>query len=219
MTKKPTNKQAKIRQKMRAPKPSDIATDSSAGGDYYPVSCRCNFLKFWMITNKTSIVHLSFSSSIHRQALKEIRRLRPEAKLSNSSASIIYAQAMVLRIFGTEQERPTPDFHHNPFLRNGTQFQQRIWRIISAIKPGETITYGELATTAGSPGGARAAGRACNKNPLALLIPCHRVIAANGPGGFAGDPAMKMQLLATEKRSEDAQSVQLSDIKCSATNF
>ena len=90
--------------------------------------------------------------------------------------------------------------------------------MISVIKPGETTTYGELATAAGSPGGARAVGQACNKNPLALLIPCHRVVAANGPGGFAGDLEMKLKLLEIEKKSEDAQSIQLSDIKCSAAS-
>lgn len=205
---------------MRSPKTPHIASDIPAGGGYYPVLCRCNFLKFWMITSESTLIHLSFSRRIHLQALGEISRLLPQVTLSNSNDKIIHAQAMVLRILDADQEKPIPDFRNNPFLQHGTQFQQKIWRMISAIRPGETTTYGGLATAAGSPGGARAVGQACNKNPLALLIPCHRVVAANGLGGFAGDPAIKLKLLEREKKSGDAQQrIQLRDIKCSPALF
>ncbi|MCK4837946.1 MAG: MGMT family protein [Desulfobulbaceae bacterium] len=121
-------------------------------------------------------------------------------------------------MLGYEPQKPTPDFNHNPFLKNGTEFQQKIWRLISLIKPGETTTYGKLAIAAGSPGGGRAVGQACNQNPLALIIPCHRVVAKNGPGGFAADLAIKLQLLQMEKNFGDTQGVQLNDIKYFISN-
>lgn len=70
-----------------------------------------------------------------------------------------------------------------PLARNGTDFQRRVWRQISAIGPGRTRSYGELARELGS--AARAVGQACGANPLPLVVPCHRVLAAAGIGGFA----------------------------------
>ena len=86
----------------------------------------------------------------------------------------------------------------SPFIGAGTRFQQRVWRHISAIPYGSCITYQRLAESAGSHKGARAAGMACGANPLALIIPCHRVLAQNGLGGFAGGLAIKESLLALE---------------------
>ena len=65
----------------------------------------------------------------------------------------------------------------------GTPFQRRVWRKIAAIRPGRTRSYGELARElASSP---RAVGQACGANPVPLVVPCHRVLAAAGIGGFA----------------------------------
>jgi methylated-DNA-[protein]-cysteine S-methyltransferase len=66
----------------------------------------------------------------------------------------------------------------------GTDFQKRVWRELQAIPAGKAMTYGELAQKIGS--GARAVGNACRANPCPLIVPCHRVVAANGLGGFAG---------------------------------
>ncbi len=71
-----------------------------------------------------------------------------------------------------------------PLAPAGTHFQRRVWDAIAAIAPGETRSYGELAAQIGS--GPRAVGNACGANPYPLVVPCHRVIAANqGLGGFA----------------------------------
>lgn len=70
-----------------------------------------------------------------------------------------------------------------PLAPRGTPFQQRVWRAISAIPAGETRTYGWLAQTLGSV--PRAVGQACGANPFPLLVPCHRVTAAAGIGGFS----------------------------------
>lgn len=82
----------------------------------------------------------------------------------------------------------------------GTDFQQNVWAALTTIPIGETRTYGELARALGIPGGARAVGRANATNPIALIIPCHRVIGANGSlTGYAGGLDIKRQLLAFEQ--------------------
>ncbi|RLA20160.1 MAG: cysteine methyltransferase [Gammaproteobacteria bacterium] len=72
-----------------------------------------------------------------------------------------------------------------PLIEMGTVFQRKIWRALLEIKPGQPKTYGEVAREIGS--GARAVGNACRANPYPVIVPCHRIIAANGLGGFAGE--------------------------------
>lgn len=86
-----------------------------------------------------------------------------------------------------------------PLAPRGTAFQQRVWREISKVPRGKTITYAELATRAGAPGSARAAGAATGRNPVSIAIPCHRVVAAGGNlTGYSGGLARKAKLLALE---------------------
>lgn len=86
-----------------------------------------------------------------------------------------------------------------PVAPRGTPFQQRVWREIARVPFGETITYAELAARAGSPGSARAAGAATGRNPLAIVVPCHRIVGANGALiGYAGGLARKERLLDLE---------------------
>jgi methylated-DNA-[protein]-cysteine S-methyltransferase len=83
----------------------------------------------------------------------------------------------------------------------GTEFQQRVWRELVRIPMGETITYTELALRAGREGAARAAGRANATNPIALIVPCHRVVGVDGSlTGFAYGTEMKGRLLEFEKQ-------------------
>lgn len=82
----------------------------------------------------------------------------------------------------------------------GTDFQKSVWRAISNIPPGQTQTYGELAEAIQRPRAVRAVGTACGKNPISLLIPCHRVVASNGGlGGFSSGLAWKKLLLQIER--------------------
>ncbi|WP_432721914.1 methylated-DNA--[protein]-cysteine S-methyltransferase [Jeongeupia wiesaeckerbachi] len=69
-----------------------------------------------------------------------------------------------------------------PYRPEGTEHQRRVWQAIAAIPPGQVLRYGEIAATLSS--SARAVGGACGANPLPILIPCHRVVAGNGLGGF-----------------------------------
>lgn len=81
----------------------------------------------------------------------------------------------------------------------GTDFQRRVWQALRDIPYGETKTYGEIAKIVGSPKGARAVGMACNKNPLLIITPCHRVIGSTGSlTGFACGIDIKKLLLDIE---------------------
>ena len=66
----------------------------------------------------------------------------------------------------------------------GTPFQKKVWSELRTIPPGKVVTYGQLAKKLGT--SARAVGNACRKNPIPLVIPCHRVVSSNGIGGYAG---------------------------------
>ena len=81
----------------------------------------------------------------------------------------------------------------------GTPFQRAVWREIAKVGCGETMTYAELARRAGYPGSARAAGSATGRNPLGVIVPCHRIVGSDGSlTGYAGGLSRKKALLALE---------------------
>jgi methylated-DNA-[protein]-cysteine S-methyltransferase len=83
---------------------------------------------------------------------------------------------------------------------DGTPFQMRVWKALRTIPAGETLSYRELASRAGSPEAVRAVGNANGKNPVGLVIPCHRVIHADGTiGGYGGGVPRKAWLLEHER--------------------
>jgi methylated-DNA-[protein]-cysteine S-methyltransferase len=84
-------------------------------------------------------------------------------------------------------------------ISEGTPFQQAVWKALREIPRGKTISYAEMALRVGKPGAARAVGSALGRNPIPILFPCHRVIAAGGGiGGFGGGLEMKRLLLKQE---------------------
>jgi methylated-DNA-[protein]-cysteine S-methyltransferase len=86
-----------------------------------------------------------------------------------------------------------------PLRLEGTPFQKDVWAAIANIPYGQTRTYADVAASAGHPGASRAVGQACNANPLAVFVPCHRVVGAHGRlGGYAFGPARKEFLLELE---------------------
>ena len=88
-----------------------------------------------------------------------------------------------------------------PYEFSGTDFQKSVWNELEKIPFGKTKTYGEIAFAIGKPKAARAVGMACNKNPLAIIVPCHRVIGKNGKlTGFACGTDVKKWLLDHEAR-------------------
>lgn len=87
-----------------------------------------------------------------------------------------------------------------PLAPRGTPFQQEVWRALCAIPYGQTRSYGQLAAALGRPSASRAVGGACRRNPIWLMIPCHRVVGASGSlTGYAGGLERKKALLALEQ--------------------
>lgn len=93
--------------------------------------------------------------------------------------------------------------HDLPLDIRGTVFQCQVWQALRKIPPGHTASYSEIARAIGQPNAARAVGAACGANPLAVAIPCHRVVRAdNGPSGYRWGKARKQALLASEREPE-----------------
>jgi methylated-DNA-[protein]-cysteine S-methyltransferase len=92
------------------------------------------------------------------------------------------------------------------FDLTGSPFQRRVWQALLTIPYGQTRSYGEIARHIGAPGSARAVGLASGRNPLAIVIPCHRVIGADGSlTGYGGGLDRKRRLLELEKRRTSAE--------------
>ena len=86
-----------------------------------------------------------------------------------------------------------------PLAPQGTEFQKKVWAELQEIPYGETRSYGQIAATIGNPGAGRAVGMANHKNPLPIVVPCHRVIGAGGSlTGYAGGLDIKRTLLELE---------------------
>lgn len=86
-----------------------------------------------------------------------------------------------------------------PLDLHGTTFQRAVWRALRRIRAGGTSTYGDIAVRAGSPAAVRAAGAAIGRNPVSIIVPCHRVLGSNGAlTGYAGGLPRKQALLERE---------------------
>lgn len=84
----------------------------------------------------------------------------------------------------------------------GTEFQRQVWQALTEIGPGERLSYGQLAARIGRPGAARAVGSAAGANVIALFIPCHRLVPADGrAGAYRWGSALKQKLLAAEQQA------------------
>ncbi|MDO4861107.1 MAG: methylated-DNA--[protein]-cysteine S-methyltransferase [Eubacteriales bacterium] len=123
----------------------------------------------------------------------------PEAKKEPSLPVFQSARAWLARYFAGE--KPETDL---PLRAAGTDFQRAVWALLSEIPYGATVTYGELADTLsarrGRPCSARAVGAAVGRNPISVIVPCHRVLGAGGAlTGYAGGLARKRALLRLER--------------------
>lgn len=99
-----------------------------------------------------------------------------------------------------------------PYRLDGTDFEKRVWQELLRIPYGETRTYKEIAAAIGHPKACRAVGMANNKNPITLIVPCHRVVGSNGAlVGYAGGLAMKRALLEMEKANAEGPDSNCSD--------
>ena len=86
-----------------------------------------------------------------------------------------------------------------PLSPKGTPFQEKVWKQLQEIPYGKTISYAQLAQAVENPKACRAVGSANGKNPISIIIPCHRVVASTGLGGYSSGLDIKIQLLELEK--------------------
>jgi methylated-DNA-[protein]-cysteine S-methyltransferase len=126
---------------------------------------------------------------------KDGRAVRPEAHWTESAKGPVGEAIRQLREYFAGRRRE----FDLPLAPKGTEFQKSVWRRLQEIPYGESISYGELAKRAGNPKASRAVGAANGKNPLPIVVPCHRVIGANGKlVGFGGGLPTKQALLEIE---------------------
>ena len=160
---------------------------------------RCGFARSalgWIAVAATDRGVCAIELGSGRAALAERLAERfPRAAIDAADNSLgTYLAAIVAFI-----ERPAQALRL-PLDIRGTAFQQRVWRALQSVPPGETTSYGALARSVGRPAAARAVARACATNPVALAIPCHRAIAADGSsGGYRWGVQRKRALLERER--------------------
>lgn len=125
---------------------------------------------------------------------EDLRRAFPDARLVASGRD----DSGLLRKVETLVERPASGFDL-PLDPRGTVFQERVWQALREVPAGRTASYGEIAERIGSPDSVRAVAQACGANNLAVAIPCHRVVAADGSlSGYRWGAERKRALLARE---------------------
>lgn len=169
-----------------------------------------------LATFNGEVVGLTFGHSRAELALSSLRNfhargdstLLQQAMQENSSEAAFFNER-VARLLEQFAEGDPVDFDDIPVALTGmTGFQKQVVAACRAIPWGETVSYGQLASTVGHPGAARAVGTVMRKNRVPLIVPCHRVLAAGGQlGGYSAPSGldMKRRLLALEKAAELAK--------------
>jgi O-6-methylguanine DNA methyltransferase len=174
-------------------------SSSGSGPDFASVTCRYGkFTIYCIVGPEENIVQLTFAPEKHERSQQLLKSLHHKVSIRTVRQKEFYFDAIFADYFSGRLRR-FQITSESPLVAAGTAFQKRIWRHIGEIPYGSSITYQKLAELAGSPRGPRAAANACGANPLALIIPCHRVVAVKGLGGFAGGVAVKKALLGLEQ--------------------
>jgi methylated-DNA-[protein]-cysteine S-methyltransferase len=133
-------------------------------------------------------------SGVYFDGQKYLPQVESDWRRDARHAPLRQAKRELAEYFGGERKR-----FETALAPEGTPFQHAVWKAISAVGFGRTITYSELALHAGFPGSARAAGAATGRNPISIIVPCHRIVGSNGSlTGYAGGLERKRALLALE---------------------
>jgi methylated-DNA-[protein]-cysteine S-methyltransferase len=133
----------------------------------------------WVVANSKGITQISWKDQGH---------------VNKKSKVLVQAKDELLEYFNGKKVK-----FSFPIYLTGTEFQKKVWHELTQIPFGQTISYGELAKKIANPKAFRAVGSANGKNPLPIVIPCHRVINANGElGGYSGGIDIKKFLLKIE---------------------
>lgn len=152
--------------------------------------------KVTLLATKTHLIATEFGKTPNLQTLSKQRK-ESLTLCSGSSPALKKAEQALKKYFQGNPEA----LQEIPLDARGTTFQETVWKALLKIPYGKTASYGEIASKAGNPKAARAVGLANAKNPIAIFIPCHRVIGADGSlTGFGGGLDVKEQLLTLEKK-------------------
>ncbi len=144
-----------------------------------------------IVGDAQAITRISFPEKNGKPAL-------PEAGWAESAKGVMAEAILQLREYFAGRRRE----FDLPLAPHGTEFQKSVWRRLQEIPYGVTISYGELAKRVGNPKASRAVGAANGKNPLPIVVPCHRVIGSNGKlVGFGGGLPVKEILLEIERKA------------------
>ena len=148
-------------------------------------------------STERGLAYLELPHASGRGLASWLRRSAPEARCAEGFAPNRAASRQILEYL--EGKRTEFDL---PLDLRGTDFQRRVWEALVAIPYGETRSYQQIARAIRRPRAVRAVGAANGANPVALVVPCHRVIASGGKlGGYGGGLPLKARLLAMEQRS------------------
>jgi methylated-DNA-[protein]-cysteine S-methyltransferase len=170
-----------------------VNTDFAAGTVTLP-----DFSIHFIADDRRRMVFLSFDVRSFHQAKADLAALNPGLSfIDDKEFARWFRRILEQYVRGDIRYLPVPT--SALLVRRGTELQKKVWQRISRIAYGRTRTYGELAKGLGNPKLARAVGQACGANPLALIVPCHRVVGNGNLGGFAGGLGVKSRLLALEK--------------------
>jgi O-6-methylguanine DNA methyltransferase len=147
-----------------------------------------------LLSTASGVAYLELPHANGRGLAGWLSRNAPEAKTVEAFAPNRAAIAQVLEYLEGKRTAFTL-----PLDLRGTPFQREVWQELLRIPYGETRSYHEVARAIGEPLACRAVGGANSANPLALIVPCHRVVASHGLGGYAGGLALKRRLLTLER--------------------
>ena len=154
--------------------------------------------KMVLVADQKAIVMFGWEDFFAKEASNKEQSKWGEMKPNSKNTIIAKAEKQLEEYF--KGKRKSFDL---PLAPEGTEFQKSVWRELSKISYGETISYGEQAKRIGKPKAMRAVGGANGKNPIAIIVPCHRVIGANGTlTGFGGGLKAKTYLLELESRAK-----------------
>jgi methylated-DNA-[protein]-cysteine S-methyltransferase len=155
--------------------------------------------------NERGLVAVQIPGADESRTRARIMRMFADARETAPSPAVAEAIGQITRLIRGE----AVDLSGIVLDETGVaEFHRRVYAIARAIPPGRTLTYGEIADRLGDPSAARAVGQALGENPFPIVVPCHRVLAANGKlGGFSapGGTATKLKLLRIEGAEAAAQ--------------
>ncbi len=151
---------------------------------------RSPFGNAFIASSPKGIVQLSFFETNETESYQQLMHAWPKAKLNRNDRLVGELSRQIFQSGTSEKPKIAPQ---------GTEFQLQVWKALLNIPRGKTATYSQIAKLIGKPKASRAVGNATGKNPIAFLIPCHRVIRTDGSlGGFRWGTNCKAKILGSE---------------------